>query len=580
MADVQVQYQDLYGNRELLTGLWQLVKQVYVQAHYDSEHGRLQSWSWTILMVASAVKRADLFIEFTKLQAGSQTAIQAFRKGDFWRGRRLMFLLILKMAGAVVVQEFAAGRLKILWRKVSTAAILRVYLDRGHTFYRMKLDALVTNPDHRITSDLQTIVEYVVELAKVLPEHCWRFFGLTFLMWETSRPACLLLWSYALAGTLLTRQGFERNLARHEVATVGVEAHIRFALVRIGECAEGIAFYGAGGAERGRLLGALSSLVSAQHGLLSWTSGFQTFQEVYGRVATMLPSMITAPLFWQGRIEFGAISKMFTSFRAVKEILLFMAANYDKIASISARLQRLEELRLFPERQAAAQRPRIGLAPLQGDALLELRSVRVAVPGGARSVLRWLGQDGGISLTLRCADSVLVQGESGVGKSSLLRAIAGLWDEGTGAIHRPSRVFFLPQVPYMPAGEHGMATTLREQLLYPGTKATDSALQAALDDVGLGHLGTSLPLAMDWVTALSEGEKQRVVFARLLVQLEGVEAPVVLLDESTSACSEALEARLYGALSRRVAAAGGGFVSVGHRSSLKQHHKQELVLEG
>eukprot|EP00929_Paragymnodinium_shiwhaense_P102926 TRINITY_DN66179_c0_g1_i1.p1 TRINITY_DN66179_c0_g1~~TRINITY_DN66179_c0_g1_i1.p1 ORF type:complete len:587 (+),score=126.00 TRINITY_DN66179_c0_g1_i1:100-1860(+) len=574
-----------YKDKELLQGLGEITKQAFFKAHPTGELGMIQSWMWSALMALAAVKRAELFVEFTVVQAGSQTAIQRFHKHAFWKNRRRMLLVILKTAAAVVVQEFAAGRLKILWRKVATASAFRYYLGRDATFYHMKLEGAVDNPEHRITSDVKTIVDYIVELAKVVPEHLVKFLGLTRIMWQTSPFACFLLWTYAGAGTVLTRKGFESQLARHELTTQALEAHIRFALVRISECAEGIAFYRAGASEENRLLASLSRLVSAQRRLLAWSSAFHAFQEVYSRVATMLPSLITAPLFWQHHIEFGAISKMFTAFRSVKEILLFLSTNYDKLASITARLDRLEALRRFPqERQALKEGCKIHLGTAAaGDALLSLREVRVAVPCSAKGARRWLGDSAGVSYELNRGGALLIQGESGVGKSSLLRAIAGLWNEGTGDILRSETVLFLPQTPYLPSGEDGVCTSIREQLLYPGDGAaaetTDEMMRDALEAVDLAHLAVALSEKLDWATVLSGGEKQRVVFARLLVQLRAMQGPaLVLLDEATSACSESMEAKLYDALLPRLSLGGGALVSVGHRSSLRRYHAEELLL--
>lgn len=213
------------------------------------------------------------------------------------------------------------------------------------------------------------------------------------------------------------------------------------------------------------------------------------------------------------------------------------------------------------------------------NALLLLKSLRVAVPGSAAR--RWIGGAEGVSLELAAGDTVLLRGESGVGKSSLLRAVAGLWDEGSGAIHRHSvqSVFFVPQSAYLPAGECGAASTLRSQLLYPDSVASDAYLIRVLNDVQLPRLATQLDNELEWAAVLSGGEKQRIVIARLLIGLRGVQSAVVLLDEATSACSESMEAAVYTQVLSVLEATGGALVSVGHRSSLRRFHTRELTLE-
>ncbi|CAK0844830.1 unnamed protein product [Prorocentrum cordatum] len=191
---------------QLLAGLAVLCRQLLVAPHHENGTGRLQTWFWTAVMITAAVKRADLFVLFTKVQAGSQTAIQQGRYSDFWAGRRHMLAVVLGTALAAVAQESAAGRLKVLWRKAASAAMLNTYLDEDNSFYRMKLAGTVENPDHRITDDIRTLVDYVVDLASKLPEHLTKFVGLSGLMWRTSPLTCLMLWSYALLGTHASRQ--------------------------------------------------------------------------------------------------------------------------------------------------------------------------------------------------------------------------------------------------------------------------------------------------------------------------------------------------------------------------------------
>jgi putative ATP-binding cassette transporter len=157
-----------------------------------------------------------------------------------------------------------------------------------------------------------------------------------------------------------------------------------------------------------------------------------------------------------------------------------------------------------------------------------------------------------------------------VGKSTLFRAIAGIWPFGTGEVRLPrdGRVLFLPQKPYLPIG------TLREVVSYPSPPegVDDAALREALEAVGLPELAARLGEHAHWALALSPGEQQRIAFARALVQ-----APDWLfLDEATSALDEESEVRLYTLLRDRLP--GVTLVSVGHRSTLRPFHARSLVV--
>jgi len=182
----------------------------------------------------------------------------------------------------------------------------------------------------------------------------------------------------------------------------------------------------------------------------------------------------------------------------------------------------------------------------------------------------------GLSLALSPGDRLLIVGPSGSGKSSIMRAIAGLWDAGAGAIHTPpaDSLFFLPQKPYMPLG------TLRQQLYFPDDPGspngqTDGELLALLRTSCLPDLAArvgGLDAESDWAYILSLGEQQRVAFLRLLRRRPAV----AFLDESTSGVDAATEAKLYEALK----AACQCFVSVGHRKELLAHHTHVLQSQG
>ena len=168
------------------------------------------------------------------------------------------------------------------------------------------------------------------------------------------------------------------------------------------------------------------------------------------------------------------------------------------------------------------------------------------------------------------SERVLIRGQSGSGKSTIMRAVAGVWPWGRGAIHLPSgTITFMPQKPYFPLG------TLRDAMLYPKVPEgiTDEVLKDMLHKVGLDHLRGRLDEAERWDHILSGGEQQRVAFARVLIH----KPDWIFMDEATSALDEAGQDNVMKLLIEELPETA--VVSIGHRPGLEAFHTRELVLE-
>jgi len=210
--------------------------------------------------------------------------------------------------------------------------------------------------------------------------------------------------------------------------------------------------------------------------------------------------------------------------------------------------------------------PAPGILTNEGDRFV-LTEVTLLTPDRNRTLFQALTVD------LRDQDNLVVVGQSGVGKSSLLRAIAGLWTQGSGEILRPAlpEIYFLPQRPYMLLG------SLKDQLLYPRMRQEipEEELRRVLECVNLADLperSGGFEAELVWADVLSLGEQQRLAFARLFINRPGF----AVLDEATSALDNENEATLYGKLQEL----GIHYISVGHRRSILDYHHYVLELRG
>lgn len=249
--------------------------------------------------------------------------------------------------------------------------------------------------------------------------------------------------------------------------------------------------------------------------------------------------------------------------------LSVIVAQFEGLSAFAAGIKRLgdlwDELDDFDNEDALMEQksqPEVDENALR----LKFTGLTVQTPGGEKTLTR------NLNFTLPPGKSVLIMGDSGTGKSSLLRTIAGLWQSGEGTIERPNlnQMIFLSQRPYMVQGN------LRAQLVYPQNEegADDQVIKDALEKVNLtevlDRVDGDFERIVDWTNILSLGEQQRVSFARIFLR----KPLLAFLDEATSSLDEPNERLLY----QRLRELDISFVSVGHRSTLKEYHDHLIVL--
>ncbi len=520
-----------------------------------------------ILLLSMLAVRMNVLFSFW--YKGFYDTLQALDQKGFWTFLGIFGVLATLNVLLVLITYYVSQAFDIYWRTWMNDRLTGDWL-AGNAYYRGQfLDSPVDNPDQRIEIDISTFVTSSRMLSIGAANAVVSLFAFTAILWalsgpldvfgtEVPRAMVFLVYIYVLIATLLAFK-LGRPLIRLNFLNQKLGADFRYALIRVREYAENIAFYQGQRVERGTLLERFAALIRNVWALIFRTLKFDGFNLGVDQVAVIFPFLLQAQRFFSGAIKLGDVMQTAQAFGQVQTALSFFRLSYDSFAQYRAALDRLTGF--VAANEAARELPAIQVSEL-ADAL-EIDDLSVLRPD-ATSLLDAL------NLRLDPGQTLLVQGASGSGKTTLLRSLAGLWPYARGRVLRPlgRAALFLSQRPYLPLGP------LRAALAYPAADADDALLREALHKVQLGHLAERLDEPADWSRILSLGEQQRVAFARVVVN----RPQIAFLDEATSATDEGLEHALYALLRSELPHCM--LVSVGHRSTLNRFHSHRLELLG
>ena len=501
-------------------------------------------------------------------------ALKDVKSDVFWFQVFYVFVPVVTINAIAVVSEYVVtSTFVIRWRRWLTERYTSSWLDNGAHYQIALAGATADNPDQRITEDIPKFIDGFYSNSIQVLQNLTSLVSFSIVLWSLSRDFTLpgvnllipgvLFWValiYTGAGTVITHL-IGRSLIKLNFSQQQREANFRFGLARTREYGEQIALLRGEGAEARASKGRFGDVFANYMAIVHVRKLLTAFTFVYRQSSVIIPLVVAAPFYFLGKLTLGALLQVSSAFGSVNENLNFFVNSYTNLAEFKATLDRLtsfdQSIDRANEIKTLPSSVRIETSP---SPAYSIDSLDLALPSG-----RPLLHAG--PLTLNQGQPTLVVGPSGSGKSSLFRAIAGVWPYGKGAIAAPAQTsMLLPQRPYIPIG------SLREAIAYPAAAAAhaDADLVEALTKVGLGALATRLDESDNWQMRLSGGEQQRLSVARALL----AKPDWLFLDEATASLDEASEGSLYRTIAEVLPKTT--IVSIGHRSTLGAFHSRRI----
>ncbi len=535
------------------------------------------------LILSLNVAQVYLNVQFNSWNNRFYTAMQDRNGSAFSAELVLWCVIVAPLVTSIVVEVYLTNWLRIRWRDWMTEHFVNRWMSNANYYRLSQLATGTDNPDQRIAEDIRDFILSTLTIFVQLFNTVLTLYAFTVVLWAISAefPYSIggfdlssipgyLVWAaviYSIIGTYFTHIT-GRKLIVLRFQQQHVEADFRFAMMRLRENAEEVALLKGEEPEKRVFKDTFERLKANFYQIMDVTRNLNVVTALYGNFSVIFPLIMLAPAYFVAgsAMQLGVLMQTAQAFGKVQDNFSVFVSLYDTIANWKAVLDRLTTFeRAMSMVEVAANRPGVTVKSVGGDAITADGAI-VALPDG-RPLVRLDG------VTFQKGKSVLISGPSGAGKTSVFRALSGIWPFGAGELGIPedARVMVLPQTAYLPLG------TLRQALAYPQPAEVhdDAEVRDVLSAVGLGAFADrldDLSEGPNLASRLSGGEQQRVAIARAIL----AEPDFLLLDEATASLDETSEATLYRLLRERLPTAA--IVSIGHRSSLRPLHDELIEL--
>lgn len=521
-----------------------------------------------LLIVALTLVSVRISLVYSEWYNNMYTSLQEFNQAVFWQQMGLFCVIAACAVSTSLASYYIEQRFIISWIAWLNDELTNKWMTNRAYYKTQYLSANLDNPDQRIQQDVQSYVKTTLSLSTGVIDAVTSMISYTILLWGLAGPMRLLgveiphmmvflVFAYVIFTTLIAFW-LGRPLIHLNFANERLNANYRYSLIRVKEYAESIAFYAGEKVEQNQLYRQFRAVINNMWNIVFRTLKFSGFNLIVSQISVVFPLLIQVGRYFEKQIKLGDLMQTLQVFGKLHTNLSFFRNSYDTFAGYKATLDRLTGFTYAID--MANRESETDIRNSENDVIFKGLSIKN--PFG-RTLIN------NVNLTLPQGASLLIQGDSGVGKTTLLRTAAGLWSYSQGTVYCPlNSQLFLAQKNYLPQGD------LSTALAYPKNSADiDRPLaEEILRKVQLGHLIERLEQEQDWTRILSLGEQQRLAFGRLLLH----KPKVAFLDEATASMDEGLEDAMYRLLKSELP--NMTLISVGHRSTLKRYHRQQLQI--
>lgn len=552
-----------------------------IKDYFLNSDEKLIAWLLLIGAILSVVALVGLIAVFSWWSVGFWAALAAKDITLFLFNMGVFALTVSAYVGVNVLKNYLVDVLSIRWRNWLTQKFITKYIHADSNYLDIaRLSAQIENPEQRIQEDIKIFVDLSLSLILDSLKSTLSFITFVGTLWVIGGALTVvvmganivipgyLVWLaliISIVATLVTHV-LGKSLTTVNQKEESLEANFRKDMEFLTNDSESIAQEHSENYHKKLLTGDVQEISNNAYQKVSVNTKLIAFQSVYSQISEMVPYMLAAPLYFSGAIELGQLMQIGMAFFEVNNSLSWFVNSYDTLAKYQVSVKRIIELeKAFEVDGLESTKKNIVIKEHNTDQL-EVKELNIAYPSSTESIMRQL------NLTFKRGENTLIKGPSGLGKSTLFKAIAGTWKYGDGEISIPHdrKIYFLPQKPSLPHD------TLKAVLAYPEPIETYTEEQyiSALRSVGgMDKFISELDQKFVWSKRLSPGQQQRISFARSLLK----KPDWLFLDEATASLDPVGERHVYSLVKNQLV--NTTFISIAHRPTVEEFHDRIVNFE-